>query len=413
MRRMNSVTHISRTDRLIYWLYQLISRFRGGLLALLSGFLLGRVTNELSIPYTNWLDIVRGLFWVTDRPANLLTWFSVAILVAVPMLNQVVSRLYKRRRYDRIFAIIVERHKSPSLAPFKAIGWDGNLTLQSCPILHRGWLTTEVKVYHNTARYSIPKEYSQPYQEYFNIYCEEKRFFDDKPKIMLIRNPIAFSDSPTLVLETQETLYSQVQFYRENVAVLTSKREEYIRKAVQELSIDFPHPLCMHLILVTRDDKVLITKRAPKVAYFPGTWSCSVEEQLSLQDVEEGPDNVLQRWFERLLKEELGLDSETYTKENLRVLSVFLESEILAVSICAHAVVDLSSKELSQILEGLPRTDYEFSEWDFLSHEELLDELFHPSRPYHPTSGYRMLMALIKRFGEPKLVDIFFARERR
>jgi hypothetical protein len=152
MRRMNSVTHISRTDRLIYWLYQLISRFRGGLLALLSGFLLGRVTNELSIPYTNWLDIVRGLFWVTDRPANLLTWFSVAILVAVPMLNQVVSRLYKRRRYDRIFAIIVERHKSPSLAPFKAIGWDGNLTLQSCPILHRGWLTTEVKVYHNTAR---------------------------------------------------------------------------------------------------------------------------------------------------------------------------------------------------------------------------------------------------------------------
>ena len=208
-------------------------------------------------------------------------------------------------------------------------------------------------------------------------------------------------------------MYSQVQFYRENVAVLTSKREEYIRKAVQELSIDFPHPLCMQLILVTRDDKVLITKRAPKVAYFPGTWSCSVEEQLSLQDVEGGPDNVLQRWFERLLKEELGLGSETYTKENLRVLSVFLESEILAVSICAHAVVDLSSKELSQILEGLPRTDYEFSEWDFLSHEELLDELFHSSRPYHPTSGYRMLMALIKRFGEPKLVDIFFARERR
>ena len=350
---------------------------------------------------------------ITNRPANLLTWFSVATLVAIPVLNQTVSRLYKRRQYERIFAALVERHKSPSLAPFKAIGWDGNLTLQSCPTLHRGWLTTEVKVYHNTVRYSIPKEYSQPYQEYFNRYYEEKRFFDDKPKIMLVKNPIAFSDSPTLILETQETLYSQVQFYRENVAVLTSKRDEYIRKAVQELSIDFPHPLCMHLILVTRDDKVLITKRAPKVAYFPGTWSCSIEEQLSLQDVEESPSNVVQRWFERLLKEELGLESETYDKDNLRVLSVFLESEILAVSICAHAVVNLSSKELSHILEGLPRTDYEFLEWDFLSHEELLDELFHPSRPYHPTSGYRMLMALIKRFGEPKLVDIFFARERR
>ncbi len=243
MRQMNSATHISRTDHFIYWLYQLLTRFQGGLLALLSGFLLGRVTNELSIPYTSWLDIVRGLFLITNRPANLLTWFSVVTLTAIPVLNQTVSRLHKRRQYERIFAALVERHKSPSLAPFKAIGWDGNLTLQSCPTLHRGWLTTEVKVYHNTVRYSIPKEYSQPYQEYFNRYYEEKRFFDDKPKIMLVKNPIAFSDSPTLILETQETLYSQVQFYRENVAVLTSKRDEYIRKAVQDLSIDFPHPL--------------------------------------------------------------------------------------------------------------------------------------------------------------------------
>jgi hypothetical protein len=413
MKRMNSAAHISIIDHLIYWLYRSMSRFHGGLLALLSGFLLGRATNELSIPYDNWLDIVRGLFGVTNRPANWLTWFSVVTLVAVPMLNQAVSRLYKRRKYERIFATLMERHKSPSLVPFKAIGWGGNLTLQSCPTLHRGWLTTEVKVYHNTACYSIPKEYSQSYQEYFRRYYEEKRFFDDKRKIMLRRNPIAFSDSPTLVLETQETLYSQVQFYRENVAVLTFKRDEYIRKAIEELSIDFPHSLCMHLILVTIDDKVLITKRAPKVAYFPGTWSCSVEEQMSLEDIAEGPDNVVQRWFERLLREELGLDSETYNKDNLRVLSVFLESEILSVSICAHVIVDLTSKELSRILESLPRTDYEFSEWDFLSHEQLLDELFHPSRLYHPTSGYRMLMALIKRFGEPKIVDIFFARERR
>lgn len=346
-----------------------------------------------------------------DRPTNLLTWLSVLILIVIPTINRVLSRLHKRRRYEIIFAELTQRYKAPSIAPFKAIGWNGNLTLQSCPILHRGWLITEVQIRHSTTRYSIPQEYKQAYQEYLEKYFAEKRFFDDTVKIMLIRNPIAFSDSPTLILETQESLYSQIQFYRENVAVLTSKRDVYIRKAIEELCIDFPHSLCMHAIIVTQDDKVLLTKRAPKVAYFPGTWSCSVEEQLSLQDVQE--EKPVQKWLERLLKEELGLGTEMYNKDNLRVLSVFLESDILAVSLCAHVVLDLSSKELNVILESLPRTDYEFSEWDFLSYEELLNELFHPNRVYHPTSRYRMLLALIRRFGEPRLAEMLFSQERR
>ncbi|MGB9774883.1 MAG: hypothetical protein ACPL4I_12870 [Bacteroidota bacterium] len=364
------------------------------------------------MPYTDWLDVARGLFYLKDRPSNLLTWLSMFILVAAPAIDRMVSSLHKRRQYETILANLMQRHKSPVIAPFQAIGWDGNLTLQSCPTLHRGWSITEVRICHSTTRYSIPEEYSRLYREYFDRYFHEKRFFDDGIKIMLTRNPIAFSDSPTLVLETQETLYSQVQFYRENIAVLTSKRDEYIREVIKDLYVRFPHSLCMHAIIVTRDDKVLITKRAPKVAYFPGTWSCSVEEQLSLQDVQGDPDRVAQMWFERLLKEELGLERGTYNTDNLRVLSVFLESDILAISLCGHAVIDLSARELDQVLKNLPRTDYEFSEWDFLSHRELLNELFHPTRPYHPSSRYRMFLALIRRFGEPRLAEALFSWER-
>ena len=192
------------------------------------------------------------------------------------------------------------------------------------------------------------------------------------------------------------------------MAVLTSKRDELIRKVFDELSILFPHSLCMHVIVVTEDDKVLITKRSPKVIYFPGTWSCSIEEQLAPQDLQESPNRIVLKWFKRLLQEELGLGSETYNENNLRILSVFLESDILSISICAHVVLDISSNELNQILKSLPRTDYEFTEWTFLTHKELLKELFQPTRPYHPTSGYRMLMALIKRYGEPRVAAEFF-----
>lgn len=407
---MNPPNTISRIDHFLYWIYQLISRFQVELIALSSGFLIGRVTNELSIPYVDWLSVIRGLFSLTDRPTNLLTWLSVLILIVIPTLNRMLSRLHKRRRYEIVFAELTQRYKAPPIEPFKGIGWDGSLTLQSCPLLHRGWLINEVQIRHNATRYSIPQEYKQAYEEYFKKSFDEKRFFDNTVRIMLIRNPIAFSDSPTLILETQEALYSQIQFYRENVALLTSKRDEYICRATEELCIDFPHSFCMHMIIVTRDDKVLLTKRAPKVAYFPGMWSCSVEEQLSLQDVQE--EEPVQKWFERLLREELGLGTETYNKDNLRVLSVFLESDILNVSLCAHAVIDLISKELEVILESLPRTDYEFSEWKFLSYKDLLEELFRPTRLYHPTSRYRMLMALIKRFGEPTLAKMLFSQQR-
>ena len=405
------LTEMSKYERFIFWLYQCLSRIQGWSMGLSSGFFLSRVTNELSLPYTNWLDVLNGLFSITNRPTNIFTWLSLILLVAVPLGNNMLARYHKKRRYEKIFAFLVQRHKAPSIASFNTIGWNSVVSLQTCPELHRGWLVSEVQLYHNTARFSLPKEYEQAYREYFNKYYQEKRFFDDGVKIMLTRNPIAFSDTPTLVLETQETLFSQIQFYRDNVAVLTSKRDELIRKVFDELLVLFPHSLCMHVIVVTKDDKVLITKRSPKVIYFPGTWSCSVEEQLALQDLQESSSRIVLRWFERLLYEELGLSSETYSRSNLRILSVFVESDILSISLCAHAVLDINSTELDQILRSLPRTDYEFTEWAFLTHKELLKELFHPTKPYHPTSGYRMLMALIKRYGEPRVASEFFSRE--
>jgi len=230
---------------------------------------------------------------------------------------------------------------------------------------------SEVRLYHDTKRFSLPEKYKRAHQEYFERYYQEKRFFDDGVKLMLTRNPIAFSDSPTLVLYTQETLYSQVQFYRDNVAVVTSERDALIRTVVED-SVQFPHSLCMHIVVVTNDDKVLITKRSEKVAYSPGTWACTVEEQLAPQDLQGRANGTVLRWGERLLAEELGLSSEAYNKDNLRVLSVFLESDILNVSLCAYVILDLESADLNQILHGLPRTDYEFTEWAFLEHQAYL-----------------------------------------
>jgi isopentenyldiphosphate isomerase len=164
------------------------------------------------------------------------------------------------------------------------------------------------------------------------------------------------------------------------------------------------------MIVVTQDDKVLLTKRSKKVEFYPETWSCSVEEQLSTDDFLPTEQSPIMNWARRCLKEELGLGGEEYDVSNLRVLSVFLESDVLGVDLCAHAVLNIHSSELNKILQALPRTDYEFTEWTFASHEELMGELFQPRREYHPTSGYRILMGLLRRYGEPKVAEMFVYR---
>ncbi len=404
-------TNVSKFDHLLYWLYYRKDKIHDLSLAISSGFLLGRITNELSIPYKNWSDILSGLFSTTDRPANAFTWLALPVLLSVSMGRYGFIKYYKSRQFEKRFVSLVQQHKDSSIAEFNAIGWNSAISLQTSPELHRGWQASEVRLAHNTVRFSLPEEYKQQYQEYHGKYFEEKNFRDDKVKIMLTNNPVAFSDSPTLKLKTRETLYSEGQFYHDNIAIIPKKRNELIRNAINGLKILFPHSLCLHIVIVTSDDEVLITKRSKKVSDYPGKWSCSIEERMTPEDIAQNQDEAVLKWFERSLKEELGLGRESYNENNLRVLSVFLESDILNISVCAHATLNISTAEMKRMLE-IPRIDYEFDDWKFLTHKKLLDELFYPdsTRPYHPTSGYRMLMALIKRHGEPWMMSELFSR---
>ena len=394
-------------DRFIFWLHRFLSAYRILIMTFLSGFLLSRLVNELSIPHVDFLNVLNGIFSIIDRPTNILSWISLLLLGIIPVINYVVFKLYKKRQYHMIFASLTQKYKERSISNYNALAWGGELSLQTCPDLHRGWNMSTIQLSHDTTKFSLPDEYKQLYEKYFEKYKQEKRFFDDGIKYMVTHNPIAFSDSPTLKLQIKETKYSEIQYYCDNIALIIPKRDALISKAVNG-SILFPHSLCMHAIVVTSNDKVLLTKRSRKVAYYPKAWACSVEEQLAYQDLQDGTDEAILKLGQRLLKEELGLEKTTYNNNNMRILSVFLESDCLNISLCAHIKLDIDSTELDKILKYEPRADYEFTEWALIEYKELQDELFHPTREYHPSSGYRMLMALIKRYGEPKIAEKFF-----
>lgn len=75
---------------------------------------------------------------------------------------------------------------------------------------------------------------------------------------------------------------------------------------------------CAHLVLVTADDRVVVTRRSADVAFYPGAWSASCEEQL-----EAGVDATAGDAARRCVTEEFGLGAGTVV--SARVLEVFRE----------------------------------------------------------------------------------------
>lgn len=149
--------------------------------------------------------------------------------------------------------------------------------------------------------------------------------------------------------------------------------------------MDLPHLIVAHLMVATRDGSVLLTQRSLKVAYHPGTWSCSIEEQLSSDDLEGGENEAMGHWISRALKEELGLTGAEAHDSDARVQAVFLEGDILNVGVAVLVTVPLDEKALDKTIRYRPRKDYEFADWKFIRWSNLASSLINPNLPLHPS----------------------------
>jgi|GEM_PF-2616653 len=406
-----SIVYI-RVGIFVFKAHRLLAKYKWGSVSFLVGLLLGRLTNELSNAET-LSDLWKAMFVVKNRPLNWSTWVLIAGVVILIGLSPVIGLLRRRLSYQNMLLAILERLKHPSLAKYNALGVDNAITLALCPEPDRGWMLSEVDIRHDTSQFEFPVGVRDAYMEYKNKHYYEKKLMDDRTVIMLTQTPRVFTDTPTLVLNTKEARFSQVLFFRER---MLHEDPSLLGRIIDDVvtgrqNITFPHDLSMHAVVVTKDDYILITKRSPRTEWYGDHWSCSIEESFSYRDLEEGRrgSGALRHWVTRALWEELGLDEESYVMENVRILSVFLESSdvsrvpsVLNICLCVHVPLDIDRQELSKILRVLPRRDYEFTEFDFLDYDELVKELTHATgtRLYHPTSRYRMLLALIRKYGE-------------
>jgi pyrimidine deaminase RibD-like protein len=178
------------------------------------------------------------------------------------------------------FAEISRKYKRDYLTPYIEFGWESCLSIQECPHKRDGWATTQIKIDIDSEEpFSIPSKLVTQYESYFAENATLRGFRQNGKKFMLLSNPVANSDASQPELRVRPTLYSHAMFYADSIAKLPRERDLLIKNFLREpLEAHFAHRLCLHLIIVTEDRKVLITQRAPKVAEAQGQWSASAEE---------------------------------------------------------------------------------------------------------------------------------------
>lgn len=369
-------------------------------------FLIGIFINSCSDSTVKGLwQVLNRMFNIHERPINILSW--AASLVALISLagRFLIERYTNNRTYEKRLATLYHNRINKSLHPFYRghIGWGIGLTLQPCPNLQDGWTTKEVEIEYEPISYTFPPEIDKCYHDYMK---EEfwRKYTEDRPRLMLVENPAAFFDMLTLRLKVQKTTWSQFQFYHKWILENSEQRNKDIERAVNIGKIDFPNSLCLHLIIMTKDNKVLLTKTGSKKGGdYHGVWALSIGEQLDPRDLEGNKDYVL-NWVRRALDEELGISNEDFVPENVRVLAVNLEGDINNFALATIVVLNIDSQQVDAKIKIPKRSDsVEMSNWEFMDCDDMPKELIKPTRTYHLSTGIRMLYASLFKFGAPGL----------
>lgn len=401
----------TRSQKIAAMMKPFLARHKAWILSYLTGYMFCCCTNAVSDPKVEgFVDLVKNIY-DTDRQVNAISWICSIIIVVLLALNYWVKWQSRKTRTIALLSNLVDRNIDSIVAPFSrdTVAWGTDLTLQLAPDLQNDWPLEKVELRLDGLNFQFPKNRKADYERFKKDNWNLLGFDQDGTKYALVKNPSAFSDASNLTLQIMKTKYSEVRYFGQCIATVKPERDKLIEEVMHKGQISFPNSLCMHAVVVTSDRRVLLTQRSHKVSYSPGTWSVSVEEQLSPDDLRGGTRGATKRWARRLLLEELAVERGDYDERKFRLLSVFLEADTLNCSVCAIMPIDMTSKELETQLKVKPRTDYEFSDWKFMDYAELADELSTTKLLQHPSTGYRIFMALAHRFGAARLADVVFS----
>lgn len=326
---------------------------------------------------------------------NIIFYLILAFFVLSLIFKYSLESFFKHRKItDRIIKLF-KKHVDVlfSNIEYDGIGWGLGHTLMPAPIIKEGWKTRELQFEVNLTQFCFRTlggdEMEQAYQRYLKDEFG-KKFTEDGVKFMLTAKPVAYTDAKRLPIKLQKVLWSQLQFFWHYVYPKDPAR--YINMIFKAKRISHPNSFCLHLIVATSDDKILVTRASShKSNDYPSSWSVSIGEQINWEDIANPHEDSGFLWVKRALNEELSLTEETFLAENIRYLSVNVEGDIGNCAFACLVELNIDSDTLRSVLLTENRMDNEFQEIKFMTLDDIPGELISPTLEYHPSAPMRMI----------------------
>lgn len=210
--------------------------------------------------------------------------------------------------------------------------------------------------------------------------------------------------------ETDWSLTSYVwNYFRNN----KDKLQEAVKDAYEGNGALYPNSLCMHLVIVTDDNKVILTKIAnTKRNDYPTKWAATIGEQLEQEDFADGSNinkQFIRKWIRRAFSEEFGIEEQEYPTivddGSIAVLSINMEADIYNFSLMTVVQLHQTYDNFQEYLRKTIVRDKEFIFMKGLPIKEIpqlmaqyktLEEM---NEAFHPSTFLRLFMCYIHYYG--------------
>ena len=414
---------------MIEWLYSLNVKKGGAAKAFLWTYIGSTILNAVPAgSETPWADFVNNL-----NPKNNWSPRFMAVALVLFLLLKIGDIVLKKAMSNQSIPHRLTEYMNSSssanlalVSELQGYAWGYDKVLHMAPDVFAGWKPEDLVIEKiegtNFSFGNKDREMKDGYQEYCRseVYRSAIEKGNNNTRWMLVNAMPNFSKTDKkmylTVRSTDWCMTSYVwNYFRNNVESL----QNAVKKAYEGAGGLYPNSLCLHLVIVTADEKALLTRIAnTKRNDYPSKWAATIGEQLEKEDFVDGPNidgQFIRNWVRRAFMEEFGIEKREYDTivddGSIRVLSINMEADIYNFSLMTVVQLRYSFQEFDDYLRKTIVKDKEFINMEALKVKDIPSVMAKYKTieaidaEYHPSTFLRLFMCYIHYYGIDHFTD--------
>lgn len=369
-------------------------------------------------------DITNRLGSLSDL-SILFAYLLIALLILYSIAHFVLWRYVSRTSIEARMYKYMSQYTNEvfdDLEKCTCYSWGEDRTFIICKDIFKGWSSEDIiiekldcDIYNIERSTQVGEKWKECLADVnstlYKLLTGVGSFGSDNDKWMLTNiRPTYSRERPNQVyIQLKKTKWSQTSFIWHDFMNNLETRKKEITLLVKDDKAMLPNSFCLHLVLVSKDDKVISTKISNyKRNDYPNKWATTLGEQIEYEDFSDGRSiqtDFLTRWTKRAMCEEFGIGSADFEcivdKNSIKGLAINIEGDIYNFSLVCCVSMLVSYDDFRKKISTTCAKDIEFSDIDSINIDDipiiLLDNS--ESDKYHPSSFIRLLLTYLHKRG--------------